>query len=113
MGRPYSIDLRERVIAAVEEEHLTYEEAAEWFVIGLSTVKRWLRRIRETGSVVPGRMGGHKPRTLRGDHHAWLMERCAGAAFTLHGLVAELSGRGLKVGLSVRPALRDRPAAFI
>lgn len=113
MGRPYSMDLRERVIAAVEEELLTYEEAAERFGIGISTVKRWLRRVRDTGSVAPGQMGGHKPRKIAGDHHDWLMERCAEAAFTLRGLVAELAGRGLKVDYrSVRQFVLDQKLRF-
>lgn len=42
-------------------------------------------------------MGGHKPRKLSGPHRAWLLCRCRERDFTLHGLVAELSERGLKV----------------
>ena len=43
-------------------------------------------------------MGGHKPRTLSGDHRIWLLQRCKAGDFTLRGLVGELaSERGLKV----------------
>ena len=42
-------------------------------------------------------MGGHKPRAIAGEHHAWLVRRVRERDFTLRGLVAELSGRDLKV----------------
>jgi transposase len=42
-------------------------------------------------------MGGHKPRAIRGAHETWLRARVARGDFTLHGLVAELAARGLKV----------------
>jgi putative transposase len=61
MGRPYSQDLRGRVVAAVEDGRLSRRKAAAHFAVGISTVINWLRRFRETGSVLPGKMGGHKP----------------------------------------------------
>jgi putative transposase len=42
-------------------------------------------------------MGGHKPKTIRGEHHEWLVQRCREREFTLRGLVAELGERGVKV----------------
>jgi hypothetical protein len=56
-----------------------------------------VRRFRETGSVAPGQMGGHKPKAISGEHRAWLVERAKARDFTLRGLVAELAERGLKV----------------
>src|SRR5713226_3218929 len=97
MAKPYSMDLRERVVAAVEEEGLSRHEAASRFGIGVSTAITWVRRFRDTGSVAPGQMGGHKPKAIRDDHEAWLRERIRGRDFTLRGLVAELAARGLKV----------------
>jgi putative transposase len=47
--------------------------------------------------VRPGRMGGHKPRKIAGDHREWLLGRCRERDFTLRGLVAELGERGLKI----------------
>src|SRR6202012_4632687 len=55
------------------------------------------RRVRETGSAAPGRMGGYKPNILSGSNRDWLLERAA-TDFTLRGLVAELADRGVKVG---------------
>ena len=57
----------------------------------------WVRRFRETGSVAPARIGGYKPKAIRGAHHVWLAERVQRGDFTLRGLVAELAERGLKV----------------
>jgi len=97
MAKPYSLDLRERVVAAVEEGGLSRHAAALRFGIGVSTAIAWVRRFRERGSVAPGRMGGHKPRAIRGEHEVWLRERIGERDFTLRGLVVELAGRGLKV----------------
>lgn len=96
MGRAYSTDLRERVVAAVEREGLSRHEAAARFGVAPSSAIKWVRRFRETGSVAPDQIGGHKPRVLRGAHRDWLLERTK-QAFTLRGLVAELAERGVKV----------------
>ena len=65
--------------------------------VGVSTVIAWVARFRETGSVAPGQMGGHRPKKLIGAWRDWLLERCRERDFTLRGLVAELGERGLKV----------------
>ena len=97
MGRPYSMDLRERAVRAVEVDGLSRHAAAARFGLGVSTVINWVRRRRETGSLQPGQMGGHKPRKIAGEHRLWLVARCRKRAFTLRGLVAELGERGLVV----------------
>ena len=97
MAKPYSMDLRERVVAAVAKEGLSRHEAASRFGVGVSTAINWVRRFQDRGSVAPGQMGGHKPKAIRGEHEAWLRERLRQEDFTLRGLVAELAGRGLKV----------------
>jgi transposase len=97
MAKPYSIDLRERVVGAVERDGLSRHEAAARFGVGIATAIAWVRRFRETGTVAPGQMGGHKPRAIRDEHEAWLRERIGDRDFTLRGLVAELAARGLKV----------------
>jgi putative transposase len=79
MGRPYSRDLRERVVA---EDGLSRRKAASYFAVGISTVINWLRRFRETGSVLPGKMGGHKLHAIAGEHRAWLLIRIEGKDFT-------------------------------
>ena len=97
MARPYSMDLRERVVRAVEREGLSRRHAAERFGIGIKTAIDWVRRFRETGSLAAQPMGGCRPKKIVGRHRDWLLERCRGEDFTLRGLVAELAERGLPV----------------
>jgi transposase len=97
MGKPYSEDLRKRVVAAVETGGLSCNQAAKRFGIGISTAIGWVRRLRETGSVAPGKMGGHRPKAISGEHRVWLLQRLKERDFTLRGLVAELADRGLRV----------------
>src|SRR5665213_2989873 len=97
MGKPYSLDLRKRVVAAVETGGLSCNQAAKRFGIGISTAIGWVHRLRETGSVAPGKMGGHKPKAISADHRVWLLQRTKDRDFTLRGLVAGLAERGLKV----------------
>ena len=97
MGRPYSLDLRERVVAAVEKGGMSRRRAAAQFGVGISTVILWVRRLRETGSVAPSKIGGYKPKAIAGEHRVWLLQRITEKDFTLRGLVAELAERGLKV----------------
>jgi transposase len=97
MGKPYSMDLRERAVAAVVSGGLSCHQAAKQFGLGANTVITWVRRLRQTGSVAPGKMGGHRPKAIAGEHRAWLLQRIKEGDFTLRGLVAELGQRGLAV----------------
>ncbi len=97
MGRPYSDDLRERVVKAVIKGGLSRHQAAAQFGVGISTAINWVRRFRETGSVKPDQVGGYRPKKIAGSHRDWLVQRCRKADFTVRGLVSELAERGLKV----------------
>lgn len=96
MARPYSMDLRERVVAAVVQDGMSCHAAAARFGVAVSSAIKWVRRVRETGSAAPGRMGGRRPGVLASTHRDWLLERTA-TDFTLRGLVAELAERGVRV----------------
>ena len=112
-GRPYSIDLRERVVAAVEQGGLSARQAAAQFGVGVSTAIRWAGRVRKTGSVRPSKIGGYKPRAIAGEHRTWLLQRIKERDFTLRGLVAELAARGLKVDYrSVWTFVHDEKLSF-
>jgi transposase len=92
------MDLRERVVAAVEQEGLSRNQAAARFGIAVSTAVHWLRRYHTTGDVKPSKIGGHRKKTLRDEHAAWLIARCREKDFTISQLVEELlEVRGLKV----------------
>jgi putative transposase len=97
MGKPYSIDLRQRVVMAVERQGMSRRAAAARFGVSYSAAIDWVKRHRETGSLKPGQMGGHKPKKISGPHRDWFVQRCREKDFTLRGLVAELGERGLKV----------------
>ena len=97
MARPYSIDLRERVIGAIQSG-LSCHQAAARFRVSVSSAVKWAQRFRATGSAAPGQIGGYRPKGIRGEHRDWLLERCRARDFTLRGLIVELAERGLKVG---------------
>ena len=97
MSGPYSMDLRERLVHAVEVEGSSRRAAAKRFGVAASTAVEWLKRVATTGSAAPGQMGGHKPKAIAGAHRDWLVERCRQGDFTLRGLVGELADRGLEV----------------
>jgi putative transposase len=93
----YSMDLRERVVAAVQVEGLSRRAAAARFGVSYSAAIEWLKRVERTGSVAPSQVGGYKPKKISGAWRDWLVGRCREKDFTLRGLVAELEERGLKV----------------
>ena len=98
MTKPYSLDLRDRVVFAVEHEGMSRHQAAARFGVAVSSAIRWVARFRKTGSAAPSKIGGYKPKTLRGEHAAWLIARCWEKDFTISQLVVELREiRGLKV----------------
>jgi len=98
MGKAASLDLRERVVAAVESEGMSRNRAAARFGVAPSSAIKWVARFRATGSAAPAKMGGHKKRMLRGEHADWLIARCREKDFTISQLVEELMDeRGLKV----------------
>jgi transposase len=96
MVRALSTDLRERVVAAVLAGGTSRAVAAR-FGVAVSSVVKWSQRQRASGSVAPGKMGGHRKRVLE-PHRAFLAERLAQSpSLTLHGLKGELAERGITV----------------
>jgi len=63
MGKPYSMDLRERVVTAIEEGMSTRAAAAR-FSIGIATAGAWARLKRATGDVRPAKQGKPKGSVL-------------------------------------------------
>lgn len=60
--RSFSMDLRQRVLAACEQGWLTQPEVAEEFGVSLPFITKLLRRHREAGTVaVRPRGGNHAP----------------------------------------------------
>lgn len=96
MTRALSNDLRERVVSATLAGE-SCRSVAERFGVAVSSVVKWSQRHRTTGSVAPGKMGGHRKRVLE-PHRAFIVERLKQMPhLTLHGLQADLAVRGVKV----------------
>ena len=51
MAKPYSEDLRRRVVGAIEEGSATIPEAAEQFGVSIGSVVRFLRLHRDLGNI--------------------------------------------------------------
>lgn len=63
--RPYSQDLRKRVIAVIRTGQHTQAEIAELYGLAQATVENWWRRWRTTGSVAAFPHTSGNPRALR------------------------------------------------
>ena len=62
MTRPLSIDLRKRLIDAVEGG-MSRRAGAERFGVGEARAIRWMERYRRTGRIDPEKMGPRSPRS--------------------------------------------------
>ena len=97
MARPYSRDLRERVVGAVEGG-LPRRKAAAVFGVGIATVIEWVRVWRASGRLEAKAMGGDHNSRLK-EERAWLLARIAAVPdLTLEEIRAELAERGKQVG---------------
>lgn len=96
MTRPYSLDLRERVVGAVAAGE-SCRSVARRFEVSVASVVKWSQRYRATGSAAAKQIGGYRPYVLAGERD-WLLARIAAAPdVTLRALLAELADRGVKV----------------
>lgn len=96
MTRPYSDDLRERVLSSVWNGEAIRSVATQ-FGVSPSFVSKLGSRYKRTGSIAPDPQGGDH-RSERIEAHAdWLLERVETTPdITLAELCAELKDRGLK-----------------
>ena len=75
MTAPLSQDLRRRLVRAVEEGSSARAAAAR-FEVSASAAIKLVRRVRETGSTMPARIGGYRKPLLAG-HEDLLRELTA------------------------------------
>lgn len=73
--KAYSLDLRQRVVAAYEKGKGSLAEVAEQFNVGQTFVKKMLRQYRETGSVAPLVHGGGRQPALSDEEHRLLRQK--------------------------------------
>lgn len=96
MGRAYSLDLRERVVAAVAAGE-SCRRVAGTFRVSVASVVKWSQRFRATGSAAARKVGGRRPYALSRERD-WLLTRLSKQPdITLRALAAELAERGIKV----------------
>ncbi len=112
MVKPYSEDLRVRVVGRVEAGHPVREVAAT-FGVSVSSVVKWSQRKRQTGSVAAKPMGGRQARSLVAQRD-WMVARLAAKPdVTLRELVAELNARAVRTSYgSVWRLLNDEGISF-
>ena len=112
MVKPYSEDLRSRVVAGIEAGRPCREVAAR-FAVSVASVVKWSQRFRATGSVAASPMGSRLARSLIGER-VWLLARIAAKPdITLRELVSELQARGVAASYgSVWRLLRDEGISF-
>src|SRR6202171_5889017 len=100
MRRAYSLDLRERVVAAVGAGLGAGESSravAATFKVSVASVVKWSQRFRSTGSAAARPLGGNRPYALAGERD-WLLRRLAEQPdVTLRALLAALAARGIQV----------------
>lgn len=65
--RSYSMDLRERVVAACDCGEETREQVAKRFCVSVGWVYQLLARRRDTGSIAPKPHGGGQPPAFQGE----------------------------------------------
>src|SRR5437868_4434788 len=93
MARPYSKDLRDRVVGSVAAGRSCRATAA-LFGVSVASVVKWCQRWRATGSTAASKMGGWRPLLLKGGR-GWLLARIAEKPdLTLRAVMAELAERG-------------------
>ena len=90
MPKPYSLDLRERVVRFVDEGHSRHAAAAH-FRVSVSFVVNLVKAFRVRGSLAPKPSGGRRHAKLE-PHRAFLLEKVAEKAdVTMPELAAELA----------------------
>ena len=100
MSKPISMDLRERVVAAIDGG-MSRRGAAERFGVSISSAIRWAAQVRLTGDVRPRRVGGDKRSQRIEAHASSILQAVQGKPdITLAELRDLLAQQGVKVAIS-------------
>ena len=94
MPKPYSIDLRERVIQGISDG-LKYVQVAERLAVSVSFVSKLLTQWRAAGTVEPGKFGGRKTSSLAPHEATVRALLAADADLTLAELRKRLEAEGI------------------
>lgn len=99
MSKALSLDLRQRVVAAVRDEGLSHRAAAVRFEVSAASISRWRALERQSGDLRPGPLGGDR-RSAAIESHAGLILRTFEARrdMSIEELRGELARQGLHFG---------------
>ena len=102
MPKPYSQDLRDRVIDAVRKGAMSRRAAARRYEISESVAIKWLERVERDGSRAPVGHGGHRASKLMPHREFLETARSEKSDITLQALCDRLlSERGVKADTSM------------
>ena len=102
MPKPFSQDLRNRVIDAVRKGGMSCRAAARRYEVSESTAIKWLERYRRDGLRGPVGHGGHRPSVLMPHREFLEAARAEKSDVTLQALCDRLSAeRGVKADTSM------------
>jgi len=118
--KSYSMDLRERVVAACDARDGTREQIAARFSVSVSWIRGLMKRRRDTGSIAPRPRGGGRPpafdagaagrlrEAVRADSDATLEElgRAAGVACSPAAVYRALN----RLGITRKKSRGGRPS---
>jgi transposase len=96
MTAPLSQDLRRRIARAVANGS-SIRRAAARYEVGPSAAVKLMQRVRETGSLAPDRIGGHRRPVLEPHAHLLRSLVAAKSGIALFEIQAELKARGIVV----------------
>ena len=100
MGQPLSMDLRTRLLAAIDAG-MSCRAAAARFGVAPSTAIRWQAQRRATGDVAAKRQGGDRRSRRIEERRRDILALCeARRDITLDELRGQLAGKGLVVAIS-------------
>jgi transposase len=99
MAKGYSVDLRERVVGAIDGG-ASARSTARVFSISASSAVKWGQRWRLTGQIEASPVRGHRRSPLV-DHADWLLALIAGQAdLTLEEICSLIGERGVSTSVS-------------
>jgi putative transposase len=74
MPKPYSIDLREKIVEAYENQEGSMRKLAKRFKVSKNFVEELLKRVKQTGQVAPKPHGGGHPAGVKAQGETFLKE---------------------------------------
>ncbi|UPT87849.1 IS630 family transposase [Bradyrhizobium barranii subsp. apii] len=100
MARALSVDLRQRVVAAIDGG-MSCRQAAERFGVSAASAIRWRARLKKVGDIVPKRQGGDR-KSQRIEAHSQLILEAVTARpdITLAELRELLKRHGISTGIA-------------